>query len=180
MPRYKLLAGLHVETGPDGYEHCYAAAEPGAGHQPTIFESNNPDLARKWPEKFEPTDSRPTVDPAKTRRGPVAVGQPPTPGTGATGQTIPAPARHADSAGELGQAAASQRVQEQRQGQQTIGDERFPSLKGQPAPKNRQEFEAALERCNVEELRTIADEEEIDIKGAKSKEQMIARIKEQV
>ena len=34
MPRYKLLAGLHVETGPDGHEHCYKAGD--------VFESNNP------------------------------------------------------------------------------------------------------------------------------------------
>lgn len=53
----------------------------------------------------------------------------------------------------------------------------FPALKGQPPPKTEKEYHAGLERLSVKDLQEHAAEEEIDLKGANRKEEIIKAIK---
>lgn len=55
--------------------------------------------------------------------------------------------------------------------------QQFPTLKGQPPPKSEREYHAALERLSVRDLQEHAAEEEIDLKGATRKEEIIKAIK---
>jgi hypothetical protein len=45
------------------------------------------------------------------------------------------------------------------------------------APRNQQEFVAALEKMNEKDLRALAAEEEIDLKGAKTKDDIVKAIR---
>lgn len=47
---------------------------------------------------------------------------------------------------------------------------------GKP-PRNQQEFVTALEKMNEKDLRSLAAEEEIDLKGAKTKDDIVKAIK---
>lgn len=47
----------------------------------------------------------------------------------------------------------------------------------QPPPRNQQEYHAALDKMTEKDLRALAAEEEIDLKGAKTKEDIVKAIK---
>lgn len=66
-------------------------------------------------------------------------------------------------------------------GQQTEGpkvdEAKYPSLKGQKAPANEREFHACLDRMSVQELKSLAEEEEIDLGSANTKDAIARKIK---
>jgi hypothetical protein len=65
----------------------------------------------------------------------------------------------------------------QQAGKQAIQGEQFPAVQGQSPAKSEREYHGQLERLSVRELQSHAEEQEIDLKGASRKDEILKAIK---
>lgn len=148
LAKYRLKPGVgaHVQTDADGIERRYHSDGSGAGNE---VEAPT-DLARRWPEKFEfvrGTDPSQFVPPPGFKLVPVDDAE-----QGKTAQANAAPAA-------VSQAAATQPAP--------------AAPKPAPAPLYTQQ---SLQALTLDQLRSIAADEEIEVKGTPNKEQLVKLI----
>lgn len=185
--RYRVIAGLHVELGPHGENMVIPAGQ--------TFETDLDWLARRFPEKFEslggsqnPNNPLDPNDP--NRRQPNGI----VPRQGESEEQFAKRCKefwdtHNMKGGSLndGTVESQQQMQKQvaanpppRQGEPSSNDPLAVAASSPPPshplpPSSAQSgaFAGQLEKMSVKELQAHAEAEEIDLKGANKKEDII-------
>jgi hypothetical protein len=192
MAKFRLLAGLHID---DNGTHS-------AGQ---IVESDVDLVEKHGAQKFErvgggdegglksgtgnPTAGDPTPDnvlhsTATFPHGQVSTGFQQTSGVNPTTGVNSGPLEEGKARETLGQEGKGQaelpqgqKTQSQGTAASTATPGQFPSVQGQTPTRNEREYHGQLERLSVRELQAHAEEQEIDLKGASRKEDILKAIK---
>ncbi len=149
LSRHRMIAGVHIQNNPKTGEEEVFRAIP--GKQMPVIETYI-DLSAKYPEKYQPADSISSI-PAELLIQP--------------GETLTAFAER------IGKLAAEQKTLTSEGAQPIVAGPQTPTGKPLPPP----DLDATLNSMSVDELKAHAAAEEIDLGTAKSKADIVTKIK---
>src|SRR5438105_12102344 len=163
--RYRVMAGQHIESDPEGRKDTDGRPLDVKYEQGQVFASKTPDLHRRWPEKFSKIEEDlPENNPYLTM---------PAPGETDDEFKVRMERLRANPASNTSEDVVAAAA---RRGFDTLHTDsgRTPPP-GKPVPGSE-----PLDSMSVQELRALAADEEIDLKGATKKDDILRLIKASV